>query len=203
MTIQDSNPERRNLVVTSLAFIVYFFAGGSFTENEVRLHVVNVHFDKPEILAYIAWFLLFWFLFRYWQKHNGDFSKEFKKEITPYYTYSYFTNYARKKLEKPIITVESEGYHVVGFKLDGNKFGLRYVYATNVNRENGTGKIISWQSRNDDDKGVVYLDDAYGWLLKARAYITCCIKQPSFADYIIPYLLFGLCLVGALYKVVF
>jgi hypothetical protein len=66
MAIQDSNPERRNLLVLSLCFIVFFLGGGAFSKGEVRLQVITVTFSRPEILSLIIWLLLFWFLYRYW-----------------------------------------------------------------------------------------------------------------------------------------
>jgi len=81
MAIQDSNPERRNVLVTSLSIIVFYLAGGEFTDSTVRLQMVNVHFSNPEILGYFIWGLLIWFFFRYWLIHQGSWKEEFYNEI--------------------------------------------------------------------------------------------------------------------------
>lgn len=72
MNPHDTDPHRRNLSVTAFAFIVYYVAGGYFTEKSVRFQVVNMEFNKPELLAAFAWGLLFWFLFRYWQTRSEN-----------------------------------------------------------------------------------------------------------------------------------
>ena len=51
MPLADNDPSRRNLMVTSLAFIAYFWADGCFTDSTVRLQVVNVSFDKPDVTS--------------------------------------------------------------------------------------------------------------------------------------------------------
>lgn len=70
MAIHDSDPERRNLVVTSLAFIVYYLAGGYITDNNVRMQIVNITFDNKAVLAVFVWVMLLWFAWRYWQTHK-------------------------------------------------------------------------------------------------------------------------------------
>jgi hypothetical protein len=203
MAIQDSDPERRNLLVTSLAFIVFFYAGGSFPENEVRLQVINASFSDPKVLCVIAWVLLFWFLYRYWQTHSSSFSDGFENEIRRYHGKVYFLKYVSKKIGKPMIEDKEEGYHVEGMIREKGKIGIRYSYASSVGREKKTGQITSWSNRKEDDKGVVYLDDFIGHLLRLRAYIECCFWHPSFASYIIPYFVFLLALFGPLYAYMF
>ncbi len=42
MQIQDSSPERRNLIILSISIIVFYLAGGELIDNSVRLQVVNI-----------------------------------------------------------------------------------------------------------------------------------------------------------------
>jgi hypothetical protein len=203
MAIQDSDPERRNLMVIFMAFIVYFYAGGSFPKNEVRLQVINAHFSNPIVLAAIGWVLFFWFFYRYWQKHSSSFSDGFKNEIYSYYKKRYFSAYVSKKLGKPIIRDEGEGYHIDGMVRENDKFGIKYCYASSVVRDEKTGEISYWSNRKDDDKGEIYLDDFVGSCLRVRAYIECCLRHPSFANYIIPYVVFVIALCGPAYAYVF
>ena len=74
MPVSDNNPERRNLTVTSLCFSAYFLAGGHFQDAVVKLQVVNVEFEKPFVLVFMAWAMLFWFALRYWQTSQGEFN---------------------------------------------------------------------------------------------------------------------------------
>jgi hypothetical protein len=203
MAIQDSDPERRNLMVISMAFIVYFYAGGSFPENEVRLQVINVSFSNPKVLVIIGWGLLFWFFYRYWQKHSSSFTDGFNSEIYRYYHKGYFSKYVSKKLGKPIMKDEDEGYHIDGMIREDGKFGIRYCYASNVGRDEKTGEVSSWSSRKEDDRGEIYLDDFIGHCLRFRAYIECCFRHPSFASYVVPYIVFFIALCGPAYAYVF
>jgi len=74
MPYSDSNPERRNLTVLSLAIIVYYLAGGEFLNNEVKLVIINAKFNNPSVLIAFVWVMLCWFLFRYFvtQKKQGQ-----------------------------------------------------------------------------------------------------------------------------------
>lgn len=82
MNIQDSNPERKNLVITSLSIILFFLSGASFEDNQVRLSLINVTFKNPDILIYFIWILFGWFLFRYWQIHRGSWIPNFQRDIS-------------------------------------------------------------------------------------------------------------------------
>ncbi|WP_415905392.1 hypothetical protein ACMXYW_04645 [Neptuniibacter sp. QD48_55] len=203
MAIQDSDSERRNFMVTSMAFIIYFYAGGSFAESEIRLQVINVTFNEPKILAAIAWILHFWFFYRYWQKHSSSFLDGFENEIYNYYKKNYLSAYASKKLGQSIIKDEDEGYHIHGMVREDGKFGIKYCYASSVVRDQRTGKIISWSNRKDDDKGEIFLDDFEGHCLRFWTYTECCFRYPSFANYIVPYILFFIALCGPVYVYAF
>lgn len=75
--INDSSPERRNLMVLSISIILYYAAGGSITDPVVKFPMVNVEFSRPEILGIAVWVALFWFAFRYWQVTRDSTIHEF------------------------------------------------------------------------------------------------------------------------------
>jgi len=97
VALQDSNPERRNLLVLSLSIIVFYLGGGEFTDNNIRLQIVNIHFSKPEVLGCFVWALLAWFAFRYWLVHQGAWTKEYYSDLSIMPKWLYET-YAIKKL---------------------------------------------------------------------------------------------------------
>ncbi len=66
MDIEVTGSERRNLIMTSLAFILYFTAGGYMNADTVTISLVNIGFSKPWVLALFAWGMLGWFFFRFW-----------------------------------------------------------------------------------------------------------------------------------------
>lgn len=81
MAIEDSNPSRRNLVVTSLAFVAYYYAGGYFKNHELTLEVVNLSFTDYWVLGFFAWGLLIWFAYRYWVEHRGELFAAFQSDV--------------------------------------------------------------------------------------------------------------------------
>ena len=81
MALDDSNPERRNLMVAAICFIAYFYGGGEFIDQTVTLQVVNVKFQRIEVLGGIAWAMYAWFLYRYWLVNGGRFREEFSAEL--------------------------------------------------------------------------------------------------------------------------
>jgi len=80
MPISDSNAERKNLIIISIAFILFYAAGGRFNDDAIRVIVVNLSFSRPEVLAAFSWLLLFWFCLRFYQKSSKKFIHELKVE---------------------------------------------------------------------------------------------------------------------------
>lgn len=81
MPIQDSNAARRNLVVTSAVFIIYYWAGGKIKGDDIKLPMINMVFENGYVLAVLAWVALFWFCFRYWQETRAEFKKQFTTDV--------------------------------------------------------------------------------------------------------------------------
>ena len=84
MPIQDSEAERRNLIVTSLCFIAYNLGGGNFTSNEVRLQVINVSFTDPIFLGFLAWMGLFWFAYRFGHDRRASGIHDPAAKVNPF-----------------------------------------------------------------------------------------------------------------------
>jgi hypothetical protein len=81
MPIQDTNSERRNLVVVSLAFIIFVAAGGKVVTPGVRLLLLDVRFENADVLVAFAWILLFWSAWRYWLTNRGGAKERFTREM--------------------------------------------------------------------------------------------------------------------------
>lgn len=197
MTIHDTSPERRNLMVASLTFIAYFYAGGSFPDSNVRLQVINASFEKPEILALMAWIAFSWFLYRYWQTHTGQFSKEFREELSEWQGKKYISSYAYKRIDQDQVSSEDEGFHLNNMRWDRGSIILYFIHAKKVSR-NSKGKITSYQdATNKINRDPIRMTDFWGWVLALRATIACMLKYPSFSNYVVPYLLAASAIVGA------
>lgn len=202
MAIHDSSPERRNLLVTSLAFIAYFYGGGVFKDGDVKLQVINVHFEKTSILAAIAWLLLFWFFYRFYQKYSGSFVRGIKDEIYRSSDRLFLSKYVSRHLNEPIPTDKDKGYRVEGFDQESNRLSLKYTYCTEIQR--GKDREISgWVNRDDSKNGTVELRGMSGFVAKVRLLLLCVYRYPSFADFAVPYLLFTIALLGPAYAYVF
>lgn len=169
MAIQDSDPERRNLMVTSIAFIAFYYGGGSFPDSTVRLQVINAHFSKPAVLCVIAWLSFLWFIYRYWQTHNGNFTKLFKREFTLWSGKKYIRNYINTKINQNISSDSDEGYHVREILWQKGRVVARLQYALNVSR-NEEGVICGWsESPPKKELKEIPMSDFKGWLLALRA----------------------------------
>lgn len=195
MAFQDTNSERRNLSLTSLAFIVYFFSGGKFKDSSVSLNVINATFERPLILAVIAWLALFWFIYRYWLVHSGDFSKNFASEFSAWSDKRCFREFAERKMGKEFPVDKEEGYHVANVHWTKGRVLLKWVYASNIERDE-KGKIRSYSKNPDSENGELSLMGFGGWFIAIRESANCCLLNRSFSEYLVPYLLAVLAIIG-------
>lgn len=189
MAYQDSDAERRNLMLTSIGFILYYTAGGQFLNNEITFQVVNLSFDKPLILTIAAWMILFWFLLRYWQTHRDSVFHAFRQDTKDAmfddlrdYLSHYVGNIINKTFEKDegFVLYESES------KVGTLSCDVRYKIARNIIKRND-GTV---QSYSPIKEGSLHLSDSLGILLRITSIIIACIKYKTFSSYMVPYILF-------------
>ena len=79
MTYSDSNPERRNLTILSLAIIIFYLAEGKLVGSNLNFTLVNIRFEDKGMLIIIVWSMLFWFLFRYAVTNRHKHGDEMRK----------------------------------------------------------------------------------------------------------------------------
>lgn len=202
MAIQDTDPERRNLIVTSLAFIAYFYAGGSFPETSIRLQVVNADFSKPEVLGNIAWAVFAWFIYRYWLTHRRSFVSHFGSEFTEWQNKHYITKFVNRHFDQEIFPNETtEEYRAVGIIWKNWRVILTCDYKRN--KRDGRGNLMSSATvaGNQKDTEYIELTTAKGWVIAIRATMGCILTRPSFSNYAVPYIMAAIALYGALYRV--
>lgn len=200
MAIQDNDPERRNLTVTAMAFIAYYYAGGSFSDSTVTLQVISADFSKPEVLAFLAWAALIWFIYRYWQSHRGTFSGGFSTEFDQWRSKKYIHNYAARQLGKELVEDKEEGYHVRSLHWERGAALITLIYAANVKR-NEHGKIQSYSTTGDTkDIKIIPMKGLGGRFLSLRATFECWFEHPSFSQYLVPYILAVLAVLGGIYR---
>ena len=64
-----SDPHRRNLMMISIAFLIFFLGDGELSEEGLRLGMVGVDINSPWVVGLSAWLMLFWFAWQYWLHH--------------------------------------------------------------------------------------------------------------------------------------
>ena len=136
MAISDNNPERRNLTLLSIAIIVFYLAGGYFIGNEIKLKVINVGFHNREVLGYIIWVMLAWFLFKYWVTSRGA-AGELLRHGQPFeakMNYKYVRNYINENMTSGVLIedktkvkvyAQSHGWEIHGYGNSANLVGVK------------------------------------------------------------------------------
>lgn len=207
MEFQDNDPERRNLVMTSFAFILYSWGGGSFDDGDINFQIVNLHFSNTIALAVIAWVMLFWFYYRYWLKHSDTFRKKFTEEISKYKGHSFIKNYCSKRTGYALLPEIKFNHH---FENSGVEYGyfishidkglrgycIKVQYLKSLKRDPKTGLIVEQVNTEfpNDDRFItsedIPFDGAIGRLTFLRLYLLYCFKEHNFSSHVVPYILF-------------
>ena len=193
MPVQDSDAERRNLLVTSLAFIVYYTAGGNFIDNEVRLVLANLKFGEAEILAYFAWAALFWFALRYWQTHRQSYIQQLITDVRTYSLPSIAAWYITKSTG--LLHDTDGGFYEQKFNKTHNNLIVEY---TNIKQRttvaDGTARY------KNGKKTSVKVSGYLGLLCEITVYARIAINGTAFTSYTAPYLLFIAAVIIPTYK---
>ena len=183
MAINDTSPERRNLILMSLAFIVFYAGDGSFNDGIVKFMLINVTFSKPYVLAYFSWLILFWFCLRYWQKSGFKFWQNLTSEITSSKISPSLTAFAKQKAREQlkgsaITDNESNKIEVQGWSFD--KFYL--IILCNFKTKTNVGV----------HQEMVTINGLKGVLLTSKKILVHSIKDNAFSEELMPYVLFCL-----------
>ena len=101
MPISDNNPERRNLVVTSIGFIAYYLGDGRIDNEILKIQAISITFENTAVLAAMAWIMLFWFFIRYKQIHGGMLQQAILNEAVQEKRNSILIKYLQQKTGKP------------------------------------------------------------------------------------------------------
>lgn len=175
----------------STAFIIYFAAGGHIAEPTIRLAVVNVTFNEPQVLAIIAWIMLFWFALRFWQttgsKYMGAFEQELRSGKVPTGLADHVRtlSFERRKVKALIEQKKDISIDVSSMHRQGEKWFL--ICHVIANEQGGRSQLREERV------------EVSGWMLRrhlVRAFITHAFLGNAAADYLVPYLLF----IGAVFS---
>jgi len=203
MPFQDSDPERRNLMISSLGFILFFWGGGCLKDDSLKLPMLNIEFSRPGTIALFAWVALIWFLYRYWLKHSFGFWEQFSTELCE-----------KKYIEKAIASVTQTeagpfvpdtelGFHMNRIYWQWNGMHAECIYASKVTRNKDTHQI-GVITGHDPSKNIEYrFDGLAGWKAALAITADCMFSRPSFSSYFIPYVLFATAVISGIVAWVF
>ena len=89
MPYSENDPAKRNLTLTSLCFIVFCGAQGTFGavdgKAQVTLGVINATFQNHSFLIATAWALLLWFGYQYWLTRTDGIWQIYKGNLITYF----------------------------------------------------------------------------------------------------------------------
>jgi hypothetical protein len=196
MPVQDQNPERRNLALTSISIILFYLAGGHLENNTVRLQVINVNFDNPEVLTSAVWLALLWFAYRYWVTHRGSIWRGINSEISHFSNDRILKAYIAGQTGERVVADEENGQHISGVNIERHNLVAIVQVANDVRRDSTSGQIKSAKSGLDQANAKRL--PVTGW--KGRAVAIWLIwrtfiSHPTFSAYVFPWMLFALALV--------
>lgn len=211
--VTDNNPRRRNLLVMSLIFIIFFLADTSVAEGkELSFPLLNLHVRRAWIIWSAAWSMLFWSWWQFWLNTNS-FLRELEADVaglkvTGMGESSYLDRFNGNKdhrfllaLRKKLTEIcnswqehrinEEEGFPLnfnkfrltVKFKSYLPRFRLRAVYGNGSQLDRDVTKLLSTK----EGIHIIFLNFLY---------------RPHLSDILIPHFLAALaCLIGFLHVV--
>lgn len=193
MTIFEANPERRNLLVMSLSFIVYFLAGGKFEGGSVKLYVINVTFEHSIVLSFFAWFLLIWFAWRYWLTFRNEYRKisdtELQKNSNNFISRAYVSNKTGleyKKIGGFLRCIVSPHNH--------NELSISVIENATYDENGQLTNIRQGESQTVVFKGF------FGWSTKFSIYLMTLLNEKGMSTIYTPYILFILAVLLGLWR---
>lgn len=184
MAIHDSNPERRNLTILSLAIIIFYCADGEISDDRIRLLVVNMEFGKDEFLQYFLWIILFWFFFRYRLTNREKFKENYLEEITKAPNKIHINYY--NKLFELDLDLKNIKNHIFEVKTNKNNGNIEFQYH----------QMTAGNNNHNSKRHIASSFSDYVHIMKLS--IWALLNKPAISGYFVPYLLFfGAIILGA------
>lgn len=188
MTIDDSTATaaRRNLTTTSFGFIIFFAGHGRMVDSTLRLPMLNVTFDRTEVIIVAAWVLLLWFAFRWHQFSRGRLFESMRAELESASPSRLMRAYARRKLkasnphaepisDSPVRITNSAGWPMV------------LTAPIRVGQEQTKGQRLQ-------------IEGSSGRILIAYSLLKNAFSKESAGTYLLPWLLFFIAISGPLWS---
>lgn len=182
MPISDSNPERRNLTLASIAFILFFSAGGTLSDDNVRLVVVNATFTKPYVISVFCWALLLWFAIRFWQKNHLSFFSSMNEEVM----------HGDVPISIASTALESAKKQIEGANKEDHKNKPASVARVDIDTKGGVGVVVEYKNSTATvvHQEYVKIIGLKGLYYKFRLMLHYAVNGNAFSEELLPYLLF-------------
>jgi len=187
MTIHDTSPERRNLILLSLAFIIFYLADGHLTDDTVRVMVINLTFGRPYMLKYFTWLMLIWFCLRFWQKFGFNFWPKLRAEIMSEKVPASLGKYAESKARGQLMANDKLPDQSIkvwsSLAIVADVYIIEsYSFYVRCNFINEPGSILHKENiKLHGIRNVVY---------PIREILIHSVKDNAFSEQLMPYLLF-------------
>ena len=204
MEYHDTDPERRNLVLLSLGFLIYFVGEGNFKSGDINFQIINLHLNNPSGIAYISWGLLFWFFYRYMLKYYSSFIVQMNEELASLLNRQYLRNRVSKKLDVELAPYiyypknsneTEEGWVLTGMWYFNRRYHIRCSNLEEVIRDKRSGKIdtkfLDKQLKRGDISSQTFTFSGWrDWFVFLRLLFDYCFTKPNFSTNLFPILLF-------------
>ena len=191
MPILDNNPERRNLFVTSSAFVIYFLGEGRLSDNVLSIQAISITFDKPIVIAVLAWVMLFWFFLRYRQLCSGELNKAIFEEVNSEISNLTLVEYLKSKTKMPY--KDENGFTIKQIIPKRRKWSVQISIIKGGKRSDG-GIWVEYQSIDSETFNINW---AWFGLVKLSILISLFFKEPGIGSWFIPQVLFyTACILG-------
>jgi hypothetical protein len=185
MPISDNVPERRNLVVTSIAFITFFLGDGQITNGELTLQAISITFKNTKVLIYLAWIMLLWFYIRYKQIHGGMLKTTIRHEAKSETKNPLLIAYLKRKTGMPYH--DEEGFGVSKIEVENGKWNVYLKHFIGEERgENGQWKHYHFKDTNE----TINFSWAWAGIIRFSIYVKMAIKKPGIGSWLLPQFLF-------------
>lgn len=178
----DANPARRNLVLTSIAFIVYYLGDGRLTEKKLQIQAVSITFDNTTALIVLAWLALFWFALRYYQTNKNLLRKAVRDEVATQKRNPILIAYLKRQTKLHYLW--ENGFTV------GTVGGPRQWIVQIQNIEGGSEEKGRWTNYRTKDGDKFDIRWAWFGLVRLSLLLTIAWKEPGIGSYLVPPALF-------------
>ena len=193
MPLSDNNPERRNLLISSLGFVVFFAGEGKLIDEQLRIQVISISFENTVVIAVFAWIMLFWFFLRYKQTCSGELNKAIFQEVKSEIQNKVLIWYLQKTTKKPY---RDEDGFVVHEIVPRQKRWTAQIALVQGGKRSDEGVWVEFKKIQSETFNI---NSAWFGIVKLSLLLSLSIRKPGIGSWFVPIALFYLaCFLGVL-----